>query len=171
MYMLFWLAIALFGAGVQLVVRHRRGRTAEAPVLLLNWLLLSVVGVAGLVGTVAHTAFAVPTAVGIGFPPGNPFQYEVAVANLAIAVLALVGVRASGSFRTAAGLTGGLWLGGDAIVHTYELVVHGNTAANNSGLFLGVEVLIAVLLLGLTWYTAAGRPSPVAMPRTSPRAP
>lgn len=166
--MLFWLVIALVGAGVHLAVRHRRGQTTDGAGLLLDWVLLSAVGLAGLVAAVAHTAFAVPTAMGIGFPPGNPFQYEVAVANLAIAVLAFAGVRAHGAVRSAAGLTGGIWLGGDAIVHTYELVAHGNTAPNNSGLFLVVEVVIAVLLLGLTWYTSTEH-APVRMPRTTPR--
>jgi hypothetical protein len=156
MYMLFWLIIALVGAGVQWGVRLRRGRDGDVAGLLLNWLLLSAVGLAGLVGTVAHTAFAAETARGIGFPTGNPFQYEVAIANLAIAVVALVAVRVRGAFRAAAGLVGGLWLGGDAIVHTYELVAHSNYAPNNSGLFLIIEIVIALGLLGLTAYVHTG---------------
>jgi hypothetical protein len=171
MYMLFWLVVALVGAAIQFEVRRHRGRDTAAAHLLLNWLLFSALGLAGLVAVVAHTAFASESARGIGFPAGNPFQYEVAVANLAIAVLALIAFWAHGAFTTAAGLTGGIWLGGDAIVHTHELVVHGNDAPNNAGLFLIVEAIIAIALLALTAYTATqwriGLSSAASRPRTS----
>ena len=43
----------------------------------------------------------------IGFPPGNPFQFEVACANLAFGVLSLLGIRYRGEFwnATAIGAT------------------------------------------------------------------
>ncbi|CAM01131.1 hypothetical protein A8924_2219 [Saccharopolyspora erythraea NRRL 2338] len=158
MYMLFWLVVALVGFGVQYALRRRHDRSVSVPDLLLGWLLLSAVGLAGLLGAFAHTAFAAETAQGIGFPAGNPFQYEVAVANLAFAVLALVGFW-NPDVRPVAGLVSGIWLGGDAIVHTHELVAHDNTAPNNAGLFLVIETVIALALLGLGGYAAASRRS------------
>jgi hypothetical protein len=167
MFMLFWAVVAVLGAIVQFAVRRRRGRDTDVAALVLNWFLLVVIGVAGLIVVVAHTAFAGVTADGIGFPSGNPFQYEVAVANFAIAVIAFVAVRVQGAFRTAAGLAGGLWYAGDAIVHVYELVAHGNHAPNNSGVFLVTEIIIGLLLLALAAYTATEGRSGVAV-RTRP---
>jgi NAD(P)-dependent dehydrogenase (short-subunit alcohol dehydrogenase family) len=45
-------------------------------------------GVGGVFGFVGHTVYADIAAASIGWPPGNPFQTEVAVANLAIGSLA-----------------------------------------------------------------------------------
>ena len=67
-----------------------RQRIAE---VLLLYAFVFPIGLGGLVGFAGHTMRAAPVAASIGGPAGNPFQYEVAVANLAFGVLGLLCLR------------------------------------------------------------------------------
>ena len=169
MFLVFWLLVALVGAGIQaLLSRGHPGRGRGARLVLL-WLLGVVFGAGGLVATVAHTAFAAKTAASIGWPAHNPFQFEVANANFAFAVLALVALRAGGGFRLAALLGNVLWLAGDGVGHIYQLVAHGDRAPNNAGVFLvaelGITVLTAVLTVVVARQEARARAAAPAPPR------
>ena len=86
----FFFVLSLIVAAVHLF-RDKNPRTARrvAEVLLL-WLLVINVGVGGVFGFIGHTVFADRAAASIGWPAGNPFQTEVAIANLAIGVLGIL---------------------------------------------------------------------------------
>ena len=58
--------------------------------IVLRYALLFVVGCSELVAFSAHAFKPDMVARGIGWPTGNPFQQEVAVANLAFGVLGLL---------------------------------------------------------------------------------
>ena len=82
--------IAITGAAVQLA-RSRQPRTlGHASEVFLVWLLVVWAGIGSVLTFLSHTLFADQTAKGIGWPTGNPFQTEVAVANLAVDVLGIL---------------------------------------------------------------------------------
>ena len=78
------LDIALFGGGV-----------VES---FLLWLLVIVVGVGSLYAFMGHTFAADDVARSIGWPPGSPFQFEVALHDLAIGVLGVLSFWLRGDF-------------------------------------------------------------------------
>ncbi|WP_051613672.1 DUF6790 family protein [Rhodococcus sp. UNC23MFCrub1.1] len=139
--------ISVIGAVVS-IRRHRGDPAAPSPGdTLLLWLLVGVAGVGGLVVTGSHVFAADATAEQIGFPAGNPFQFEVAMANLAFAVLGLLCATRKGSFRTATAIGFSVFYLGDAVGHFVELVRNDNYAPYNSGPILIVDVAVPVLVL------------------------
>ncbi len=77
-------------AGVH-IYRDKQPRTGKrlAEILLL-WFLVINTGLGGLYAFMGHTFAANEVAESIGWPTGNPFQTEVAVANLAIGTLGIL---------------------------------------------------------------------------------
>ncbi|MGB7307715.1 MAG: DUF6790 family protein, partial [Candidatus Acidiferrales bacterium] len=90
-------AFAVLHVAIQKRPRTRRGVTDT----LLLYFFAFPIGLGGLLGFVGHTMRAGPVAASIGWPAGNPFQYEVAVANLAFGVLGLLCLRFRDGFWTA----------------------------------------------------------------------
>jgi hypothetical protein len=109
--------------------RDKQPRTAGhvAEVLLL-WLLVITIGVGGVFVFLAHTVWADSTAVSIGWPTGNPFQTEVAVANLAIGVLGILCYWFRDNFWLATVIGNAVWQLGDAVIHIRQIIVANNWA-------------------------------------------
>src|SRR5919202_5940180 len=82
--------IALVGAAVQLALSRQPRTLGYASGMFLAWFLVVWVGLGGLLTFMSHTLLADQTARMIGWPTGNPFQTEVAVANLSVAVLGIL---------------------------------------------------------------------------------
>jgi hypothetical protein len=87
-----------------------------------------------------------------GWPAGNPFQSEVAVANLTIGTLGILCYWIRGNFWVATAIGCSVWLMGDAVVHIREIVVEANYAPNNAGMTFYLDILIPVILVALLVY-------------------
>ena len=162
------MVLAVVGAVVQLA-RDRQPRTMGrlAEVFLL-WLLVVGVGVVGVVAFFAHTVLADQTARSIGWPEGNPFQTEVAMANLATAVLGILCFWIRGNFWTATVIATSVWLLGDAVVHVVQIVTRGNYSPGNAEIPLYIDILFPLILIGLLIiYKARGEGA--VNPRQTPR--
>jgi hypothetical protein len=149
MLFVFFFALGLIAGAIHLLRdKHPRtaGRVAE---ILLLWLLVITIGVGGLFVFLAHTLYADSTAVSIGFPPGNPFQTEVAVANLAIAVLGILCYWFRDQFWLATVIGNAVWQLGDAIGHIQQIIVADNWAPNNAGTTLYTDIAIPIILIAL----------------------
>lgn len=148
-----WLGIAgiLLGAAVHFALsRQRSGAWA------LELLLMYSMGVAGFRGIfngfLMHIVWADQLAESIGWPAGNPFQMEVAFANLAIGVLgALCFFRRDVWLPYLIASTIFAW--GAGFTHIVDMVNHGNFAPNNAGPILWADFLIpaARILLYVLW--------------------
>ena len=125
-----------------------RARVVE---VLLLYLLLIFAGVGGLLGFLGHTFQAREIAAQIGWQT-SPFQFEVAVANLAFGVLGLLCPWQRHGFRTATGLGYAVFLLGCAYGHLRDLMAMGNFAPYNAGPVLWLnDLAVPLTILLLLW--------------------
>ena len=145
----FFFVLSLIVAAIHLF-RDKRPRTANrvAEVLLL-WLLVINVGVGGVFGFIGHTVFADRAAASIGWPAGNPFQFEVAVANLAIGVLAILCYWFRDQFWLATVIGNAVWQLGDAVGHIRQIIIANNWSPNNAGPALWADIAVPIILIAL----------------------
>lgn len=142
----------LFIAGLALnlfLQRRQLDRKKVLEALLLNALAIYVGG-SGLFAFFGHAFRGEAVAALIGWPPGNPFQLEVAMANLSFGVLGLLCIWFRGDFWLAAGIGYSVFLSGAMVVHLRESMMQGNAQSYNIGLpIVFADVVVPVVLLGL----------------------
>jgi len=143
--------------------QFRTGRRIAA--ILLLWLLVINVGLSGMWAFIGHTLFAEQVAESIGWPADNPFQTEVAVANLAIGALGILCYWIRGNFWTATVIATSIWLLGAATIHVREIVVAGNYNPGNAGLIFILDILNPLLLIVLLIYTGLHKNRPTGQAR------
>lgn len=142
--------LALFGACLHLYFDKTPRTRCRVVEIFLVYALVFLAGLAGLWAFIGHTFAADQVATKIGWPTGNPFQYEVAATNLSYAILGLLAIRYRGLFPVAAGIGYSVFLLGAACVHIREMRLHGNLAELNSGAFLVVQdILVPIVILSL----------------------
>ena len=155
------LAVVVMATGLHLWMGKQSVSAGRLVEVLLLYLLVIFAGLGGLLGFLGHTFRAKDIALQIGWQP-SPFQFEVAVANLAFGILGMLCLWQRGGFWTATGIGYAIFLLGCAYGHLMEMVRHGNFAPYNVGPVLWVNDLAVplaiLLLLGLRHYLA----SPVA---------
>ncbi|OYN74483.1 DUF6790 family protein [Mycolicibacterium sphagni] len=134
------------GAAVH-VWRVRPRPPGRASEIVLLWLFGGVVGIGGIFVTTSHVLFSQSTAQQIGFPPGNPFQFEVGMANLAFAVLGLACIWVRERFWEATALGFAVFYWGAAIGHFIELFGHGDDAPYNAGPILITDIALPAIIL------------------------
>jgi hypothetical protein len=120
------------------------GRAAE---IVLLWFFGGAVGVGGLVVTGSHLFFADATARQIGFPSGNPFQFEIAMANFAFAVLGVLCLWIRARFWEATAIGFAVFYWGATLGHLIELLAHQNDAPYNAGPILITDIGLPVVIL------------------------
>ncbi len=115
---------------------------------LLRYLFVFPLGLQGLWAFVGHTFFAEEAAQAIGWA-NTPFQYEVGVANLGLALASLYAAFRGFEARMAAGLAAACFLVGAGIIHIRDIAETGNLAPGNAGPIMITDFLtpIAVLVL------------------------
>jgi hypothetical protein len=119
--------------------------------VLLLYLLVFCAGLGGLMAFLGHTFKAQEIALKIGWQP-SPFQFEVAVADLAFGVLGILCIWQRRGFWTATGIGYAVFLLGCGYGHVREMTLHGNISPYNVGPVLwvndlAVPVVILLLLL------------------------
>jgi hypothetical protein len=135
--------IAVVFAAMQIIMQRR---DLNIPEILLSYILLFNVGIGSLLGFYAHTFMSDQTAEQIGWPQGSPFQFEIAMANLAFGVLGVLCFWNRGTFWFAT-ITGfSILFLGCLIGHVIEYT-RGDVAPYNIGLFIWFGDLAVPLLL------------------------
>jgi hypothetical protein len=122
-------------------------------ILLLYALVLGVGFIGLLFGFIPHVFFADQAAQSIGWPAGNPFQFEVGLHDGAWGVLGFLCIWIGGRFWLATGLGWSLFMLGAAYGHIRDAVIEGNYAPYNfypmfTDAFIGIWILA---LLYLYW--------------------
>ena len=135
--------------GLHLWLGQRPVTKARVVEVLLLYLLVIFAGAGGLLGFLGHTFKAQEIAVQIGWQP-SPFQFEVAMANLAFGVLGILCLWQREGFWTATGIGYAVFLLGCAYGHLSDMIRQGNYAPYNVGPVLWIYNLaipLAILLL------------------------
>ncbi len=150
-------AIGFIVALLHLAMQKQPRTRERITEVLLLYAFAFPIGLGGLVGFAGHTMRAAPVAASIGWPAGNPFQYEVAVANLAFGVLGLLCLRFRDGFWTATAIGWSVFMLGAAAVHLHQIHVGQPYAPENAGAILYFNVLAPVMILALLAIRNAGK--------------
>ena len=143
----------LFLAGLSaagLIIKKKKTGAADIIGIIILCMLFFNVGIGGLYAFAGHAFMADLVAEKIGWPAGSPFQFEVAVANLAFGVLGLVSLMIRRDFWLATAAGYAVFMLGAAAGHVREIVQKGNFSEYNAGAFLFVgDVIVPLALLVL----------------------
>lgn len=149
MFQIFFIILAIIAASIHLAVsRPARSTRRSIAATYLLYLLVIYVGFMGILSAYAHVFRPLQTSASIGWST-SPYEYEVGMADLTIGVLGILCIWIRGKFWLATAIANAVWLLGDAIGHTRQLLIANNHAANNSGLFLIAEFITPVIILAL----------------------
>lgn len=141
MYTVYLAIAALIAALIHIVILG--GAVASS---LLLWLLVIKVGLGGIWAFMGHYFNADVVADYIGWPKGNPFQQEVAFANLGLGVCGLLCFFFRGNFWLATILFATIFLIGAFSVHVKDQHVSDNRNAGNAGPVFYADILSPVVL-------------------------
>ena len=111
-------AIGFVLALLHLAMQKRPRTSSESPTCCCSTLSHFRLGWADWLASSGTRCVRRPVAASIGWPAGNPFQYEVAVANLAFGVLGLLCLRFRDGFWTATAIGWSVFMLGAAAVHS-----------------------------------------------------
>jgi len=146
-----FLLASLLGFALHLVLDREPRTRARTVELLLLYLLVINIGVGCLLAWYGHTFMADEIARKIGWQPGSPFQFEVALADLSWGVCGVLCIWLRQGFWTATGIGSAVFLVGCAFGHARDIITHGNLAMYNAWavLWIGdlaVPITVMVLL-------------------------
>lgn len=151
MYPLILFIIAIIAAFITLAYSKKEATFKRTVEILLAYIIPLNIGVATTIGFIGHMFYGPEIAAKIGWPAHNPFQVEIAMGNLAMAVTGFVCIWQRRAFWMATVIFAGIFFLGAAYVHIVQMVVHGNYSPYNSGIFLWIgDVAIPAIYLGLT---------------------
>jgi len=147
-YILFILTI--FVAILVLLISKIRNKPVNrkkiVETFLLSFLVIGV-GIGSIWAFIGHMFVSSQVAASIGWAAGNPFELEVAFANLAIGVLGVLCYWIRGNFWTATVIVNSVFLLGDAYVHIMNMLQFANYAPGNAGSVLYMDVIGPVILI------------------------
>ena len=126
----------------KLIVRSR----VSSDEIVYRWMALFPLGVTGIYAFVMHAFYPEIADASIGWSP-SPFEYEVAVADLALGLIAVLSFNASFGFRLATVIANVTFLLGCAFNHVYLMLMQGNYHVGNAGSWLWMDDLILPLIL------------------------
>ena len=151
---LFRFGSVLFGIAVSswVIIARLNERTPGKSFEAIAMVTFGITGFASITAFVMHFFFADMVANSIGWPPGSPFQKEVAGANLAVGLLGFLGFwRRDFWLPYVISKTAFLWIAG--ITHVVDLLDHQNLAPGNAGLTLYMDFIWPVVFMLLLWLT------------------
>lgn len=158
-----WLVVVAGGL-IQLFASKKPRTAARVFEVFLVW-LFAVSGALSLLGGLSHIFRGPATAAYIGWPAGNPFQFEVGIGDVALGVLGITAIWQRGRFWLATVIAMSIFGLGAAIGHFQQIALTGNLAPGNAGPPLFQDIAGSLALIGLY---VAYRVSTRARPETAP---
>lgn len=141
-------SLAMFLLAVLFILLHAAVRFRHVAFfeIVFRWMALFALGFTGIYAFILHAFFADVAAAAIGWA-ASPFQYEVAMADLALGLLGVFSFKASFGFRLATVVAALAMLWGDASGHIYQMVVNGDFEPGNAGTWFWLDMIIPLILL------------------------
>lgn len=155
MISIFYIFLAITCGTIHFLFSKNKTRIRAVEIYLLYFIIFCI-GVSGLMGAYFHTFKAAFTAEQIGWAPGSPFQFEVAMANLAIGVAGILCIWFRGYFWLATVIITSIFIYGAAYGHFVQ-ISQGDHSPYNSGVFLylndiGIPMVYDVLAVVYFYY-------------------
>lgn len=147
MFPLFLLFLAIIVTTLKITYSKKPLNTQQKFATLLKFIIFFNIGVMGLLGYYVHTFMPDEIAKGIGWAPGSPFQFEVAMANLAFGILGVLSLFFGPQFWLATVLGQIIYFIGCFWGHMVQLSL-GNTAPYNAGIYIWLSDLILPIAYG-----------------------
>jgi hypothetical protein len=133
-------------------IRRTKAVTRSQVFEIITMYTFGITGFVGFTSFIAHFFFSDAVAQSIGWPAGNPFQKEVAGANLAVGVIGFLGFWRRDFWAPYVIVR--LILGWNAgIVHIIDILQHQNFAVGNAGPILYADFLWPIILGAMLWLT------------------
>jgi len=142
--------LALIIALIHIGVSKSFSNKARRYELLTLYFLVFVIGLNGILDFFAHTVYAVQTAESIGWPPNNPFQTEVAFADLSYGIAGIICLWLRERFWLAVIIISGIFLFSAGAGHVYQMIANNDGSVNNAGIVLYADLLTPII--GLILY-------------------
>ena len=141
-------SLAMFFLAVFFILLHliMRIKTVSFYEIVYRWIAVFPLGFVGIYTFVMHAFYPEVAASAIGWAV-SPFQFEVAMADLAFGVLGVLSFNASYGFRLATVIASLCMLWGDAGGHIYQMIVSQNFAPGNAGSWFWMDLVIPFILL------------------------
>ena len=154
MYPIIFLLITLVAILTHLALDKQPRNAKRVIEVVLLYIFVIQVGAGGIWAWMGHAFMADMVATGIGWPTGSPFQFEIAVCDLAWGICGILCIWFRNGFWLATGIGNSVFFLGCAYGHIRSLQVAGNTASYNAGpvLWLAVILMPVILLVLLFIY-------------------
>ncbi len=107
------------------------------------------IGISGLYAFMGHAFFPNKVAAYIGWPPGSPFQFEVAVTNLSFGVLGILCFWFREGFWLATIVAFSVFDLGAAYGHIRDIIMNQNHAPGNAGAPLYADIIKPLVFIVL----------------------
>jgi hypothetical protein len=111
--------------------------------------LLWLVGIQGFIMGSGHIFTPDRVAESIGWPKGNPFQFEVGLASISYGTLGAFASSFGPDWWLAAIVAYSIFYLGAAAGHVRELVFRGNRSPGNAGLVFVLDIAVPIFLIAL----------------------
>lgn len=135
MFPVIFFIIAVLAASVRIAVTKRKFNSSEKAGIFLLYIIVMNIGLSGLYSFMGHAFIPDKIAAEIGWPPGSPFQFEVAIANLSFGLLGILSIFIREKFWAAVVTGNCIFLWGAAYGHFVQLA-KGDHSPYNTGIFL-----------------------------------
>ena len=126
---------------------------------LLRYLFIFPLGVQALWAFLSHVFLPEESAASIGWAP-SPFQYEVGVANLGIALGSFYAAFSTFQARAAMAIVAGCFLAGAGVGHINQIIEDANFAPGNAGPIMITDFLTPIAVLVLLLLSPRGSQAP-----------
>ncbi|MCL5433180.1 MAG: hypothetical protein M1524_03670 [Patescibacteria group bacterium] len=151
MYPIYFLFLAFITTVIHLIISKQKRTFVYITQTLLMYLLFFCVGLQGIFAWFGHTFMGNKLAQELGWPTGNPFQFEVGMANLGEGIAGVMTLFWKKRAWLMIGIFYLIFIYGAAYGHIIQLQ-KGNTSPYNSGVFLyigdiAIPTLILILLI------------------------
>ncbi len=134
----------VISAGIHLILSRKTSTRIKIEIVLMH--AIGISGFMGIVNFIGHAFFSDVLANSIGWPAGNPFQMEVAGANLAIGLIGYLGFwRRDFWLPYIIARTCFMWTAGT--IHIIEIIKNQNLSPGNAGPILYWDFLWPILMI------------------------
>ena len=151
MIFLVYPVIALVGATIHRARDKQPRSRARTLEIYLVWWLVVAIGIGNIVGGLFHVFDGKEIAEEIGFTRGDGgFQFENALADIAIGTIAVMCIRFRDNFMLAVLVAVTISWWGDAYGHIHQAIEYDNHDPDNTGIVLYSDFIVP--LVGLVLY-------------------